>query len=74
MSLRQTCTEGKKEQETQDALDNLCDLVCFVALGNCHVLHIRRVHQHSVGSGGCDYSDQVLSSPEDRLLIAKGTI
>lgn len=47
----------KKEQEGQCALDNVCDLVCVVALGNRHILHIRRVHQHFVGSGGFDRSD-----------------
>ena len=63
----------KKEQEAQCALDNVCGLVCFVALGSRCGFHIRRVHQRSAGSGGRDRSDQVLSSPEDRLLMAKAT-
>jgi hypothetical protein len=63
----------KKEQETRYALDNFCGVSCLVALGSRHVLHVRRVHQHSVGSGRRGRFDQVHPEPKDHLLNASPT-
>jgi hypothetical protein len=61
----------KKEQETQYALDNVCDLVCFMAAGNGRCLYGWWIHPHSVGPSRHHSSYQVLPKPEDRLLTAE---